>query len=164
MVLPATLLAATLVGSALAEESVAPAPNGITLPLDYKDWRVISVLQRTDNDTLRAIVGNDAAIAAVRSGNTKPWPDGAMIGKLVWRAKARPNWGDARVPDRFQEVEFMRKDRAKYPTTGGWGFAKWSGKRLTPFGDDANFALECFGCHTLVKDNDFIFVEPAPLP
>ncbi len=159
------IVAALLVTqSVLAADSVAPAPNGIVLPTDYKDWRVISVLRRTDNDTLRVIVGNDRAIRAVREGQTKPWPNGATIGKLVWRTKTRPEWGDSIVPDKFQEVEFIFKDSEKFSTTGGWGFAKWLGKKQTPYGDDAHFVLECFGCHTLAKENDYVFVEPAPLP
>ena len=33
-----------------------PAPNGITLPEGYKDWRLLSVHQRSDNNTLRAVL------------------------------------------------------------------------------------------------------------
>ena len=47
---------------------VPPAPNGIELPAGYKDWAVIGVSHRTDNNTLRVILGNDAAIAAAAAG------------------------------------------------------------------------------------------------
>jgi hypothetical protein len=57
-----------LSGATLASNAVKPAPNGIQLPADYKDWRVISVSHRTDNKTLRVIVGNDIAIKAAREG------------------------------------------------------------------------------------------------
>ncbi|CAK0780719.1 Cytochrome P460 [Gammaproteobacteria bacterium] len=162
-----TVALATLLFAAtfpLAAEPVAPAPNGISLPSDYKDWRFITVLNRTDNNTLRVIVGNDTAIHAVREGQTHPWPNGAILGKLAWRTKIRANWESAIIPDKFQEVAFMIKDTDKFSTTGGWGFAKWVGKKLTPDGDDANFAQECFGCHTQVKDSDYVFIELAPLP
>ncbi len=63
--------ALTLYGSAVGQD-IAPAPNGIVLPKEYIDWRVISSSSRTDNDTLRILVGNDATIKAARQGNTNP--------------------------------------------------------------------------------------------
>jgi len=150
--------------STWSAELVAPAPNGISLPSDYQDWRIITVLHRTDNDNLRVVVGNDIAINAVRHGKTQPWPNGAILGKLVWRTKIRTNWGNAVIPDKFQEVGFMIRDTEKFAVTGGWGFAQWLGKNQTPYGNDANFVQECFGCHTLTKDTDYVFIEPAPLP
>ena len=53
-------------------DDIPPAPNGIDLPQDYKDWRVIASSHRTDNNTLRVILGNDIAVEAARSGATKP--------------------------------------------------------------------------------------------
>jgi len=35
---------------------VSPAPNGLTLPDGYKNWRLISSSHRTDNNTLRVIL------------------------------------------------------------------------------------------------------------
>ena len=160
------LLALLVTTTTLAETVVAPAPNGLTLPPDYQDWRVITVLQRADNNTLRVVIGNDIAIHAVRQGHTNPWPNGTIIGKMVWRAMPRPGpvWGNSLVTDKFQEVEFIRKDTEKFATTGGWGFSKWLGKKMMPYGDDAHFVSECFGCHTAAKDHDYVFIEPAPMP
>jgi hypothetical protein len=67
-------LAAVLVAVPAAAQTAAPAANGIELPPGYRDWRVISVSHRTDSNTLRAIVCNDIALAAARSGRTNPWP------------------------------------------------------------------------------------------
>ena len=82
------VLAAALglgVAAADAAGPVDPAPNGITLPTGYKDWRVIATSHRTDNKTLRVILGNDIAVNAARNGQTKPWPDGSVLAKLVWK-------------------------------------------------------------------------------
>ncbi len=149
---------------ALAEQSVAAAPNGIELPDDYKDWRVIASSHREDNQTLRVILGNDAAVEAARAGNTNPWPDGAILGKLVWKDSSHPEWDKATVPGEFVHAEFMLKDAEKYPATGGWGFARWTGMDQQPYGENAEFVQECFGCHIPVKDNDYVFTRPAPLP
>lgn len=144
--------------------AVAPAPNGLTLPSGYQDWRLIAVSHRTDNQTLRAILGNDVAIAAARAGETKPWPEGSILAKLVWKDQNHAAWEAATVPGQFVHAEFMFKDSAKYADTGGWGFARWLGAAQTPYGKDDSFAQECFGCHTPVKASDYVFTEPAFIP
>ncbi len=147
------------------EKTIAPAPNGIPFPAGYKDWRVIAVSHRTDNDSLRIILGNDAAVQAARSGHTNPWPDGAILGKLVFKDTVREDdWPAATVPGRFIHAEFMHKDAARYAATGGWGFARWLGDEQKPYGDDASFVQECFACHTPMKDHDYVFTHPVKLP
>ncbi|HHJ36277.1 MAG TPA: cytochrome P460 [Gammaproteobacteria bacterium] len=150
--------------SLFAEGSVKPAPNGITLPEAYKDWRVISISHRTDNHSLRSILGNDIAVKAARSGNTHPWPRGSILAKLVWKEKAKEHWPTAIAPDRFVHAEFMFKDSEKYRSTGGWGYARWLGMDQKPYGKDSDFAQECVTCHTPVKDNDWVFTTPAIMP
>jgi Cytochrome P460 len=147
-----------------ADTKVAPAPNGITIPEGYKNWRLIAPSYRTDNKTIRVIIGNDAAIAAVRAGKTNPWPDGAILGKLVWKEKADEAWPTAIVPGAFAHAEFMIKDSKKYAETGGWGYARWLGLDQKPYGKDANFAQECVACHTPRKPNDWVFTAPAVMP
>jgi len=145
--------------------AIAPAPNGIAFPVGYKDWRLIAVSHRTDNHSLRAIVGNDVAIKAARSGHTNPWPDGTILGKLVFGDTVREDdWPAATVPDQFWLAEFMHKDAAKYAATGGWGFARWLGPEQKPYGGDASFAQECFACHTPMKAHDYVFTHPVNLP
>jgi hypothetical protein len=153
-----------LAGAAVMADAVPPAPNGIELPQDYRDWKVIASSHRVDNNTLRVILGNDIAVDAARSGNTLPWPDGAILGKLVWKDAALESWEKAIVPGEFVHAEFMFKDSKKWSTTGGWGFARWKGMDQQPYGKDAAFVQECFGCHTPVKDNDYVFTKPAPIP
>jgi hypothetical protein len=143
---------------------VAPAPNGISLPEGYKDWRVIAPSYRTDKKHIRVILGNDIAIAAARRGQTNPWPDGAILAKLAWKEKTDAHWPTAIVPADFVQAEFMVKDAKKYAATGGWGFARWVGMDQKPYGLDANFVQECFGCHTPVKGNDYVFTHPVVLP
>ena len=151
-------------GISAAQDSIPAAPNGIQLPEGYKDWRVISSSHREDNHTLRVILGNDQAIAAARAGNTNPWPDGAILGKLVWKDRSHPQWEKATVPGKFVHAEFMVKDAKKYAATGGWGFARWTGMDQKPYGKDAGFVQECFGCHAPVKDNDWVFTHPSAMP
>ena len=150
---------------ALASEGdVSPAPNGIAFPADYRDWRVISIAHRTDNQTMRAILGNDIAIDAARRGETLPWPDGTVLGKVVWKEGSKEAWPAAIAPQEFVHVEFMVKDTSRWSDAGGWGYARWVGKELAPYGKDAGFSSECINCHTPVKENDWVFTKPAPMP
>lgn len=146
-------------------EDVPPAPNGIEFPADYPDWRLISLSHRVDNHTMRAILGNDIAVAAAREGRTNPWPDGAVLAKIVWKDSEKATWKTAIVPDAFVHAEFMFRDARKWADNGtGWGWARWVGKEQKPYGEDAGFERECITCHTPVKDNAWVFTVAAEFP
>jgi hypothetical protein len=153
-----------LPGMAGADEAVKPSPNGIEMPKDYKDWKVISLSHRTDFPSLRVILGNDIAVAAAREGKTNPWPDGAILGKVVWRDSTNEKWEAATEPGDFAAAEFMVKDATKYTDTGGWGYARWIGLDQKPYGEDASFAQQCVACHAPVADRDYVFTTPAVMP
>lgn len=157
----------TLLGAAsvqAGEPNPPAAPNGVAMPAYFKEWRVIGVSHRNDKHSLRAILGNPAAIEAARQGRTQPWPDGAILAKIAWKESTLPEWPDAVVPGDLQHVEFMVKDAAKYAATGGWGFARWLGKEQVPYGKDAAFDQECFQCHSAVKGRDYVFTRPVAIP
>jgi len=144
---------------------VEPAPNGIELPENYRDWSVVSSSHRIDNHTLRVIVGNEIAVKAARTGQTNPWPNGAILGKLVWKEAAQQHWPKAIAPGKFVHAEFMIKDSQAYENNGtGWQWARWVGTEQKPYGNDADFSKECISCHTPVKSRDWVFTSPAQLP
>jgi len=147
-----------------AEKLIAPTPNGIEIPNNYKNWQMIAVSHRTDNQTLRVILGNPLAVKAAKQGKTKPWPDGAILAKIVWKDSDHPLWQAATVPDTLVHAEFMIKDSKNFFTTEGWGFARWSGMEQKPYGKDASFAYECLSCHRPAKANDYVFTKSAQLP
>ncbi len=151
------LLAGLLIGKAVYAET-ASAPSSQVEP-EYKNWPVLGVSHRTDKNTLRVIVGNDIAVQAARSGKTQPWPDGAVLGKVVWEQRPHPVWPAAIVPGALSKAEFMVKDSKQYAETGGWGFGRWEGgKRVM---NSKEQAAECFACHTAVKDADYVFTIPV---
>ena len=157
-----TLLSLML--AAMAAAAGAPvAPNGIALPQGYREWQVIAPSSRPDKEQIRVILGNETAVQAFREGK-RPFPDGTVLVKIAWSAKKHPAFPVALVPDRFAQVEFMIKDAAKYRETGGWGFARFVGDGLAPYGKDAGFVKECFGCHTPVAGNDFVFTDWGKVP
>ena len=151
-------------GLSFADDVPPPSPNGIAFPSGYQDWRVIGVSHRLDNETMRAILGNDVAIEAARAGQTKPWPDGAVLAKVVVKQRNDDNWPDAIVPADWVHVEIMVKDSERYASTLDWGFARWLGAAKTPYGEDAGFAQECVGCHEPLADRDYVFTTPIDFP
>jgi len=145
-------------------DTVQTTANGIKYPIGLKNWRVISSSFRTDNNTQRVILGNSLAINASRSGKTNPWPNGAILAKLVWKNSQHPQWNKAIVPGEFVHSEIMIRDSSKYTSTGGWGFARWIGETQQPYGEKKSFAQECFACHKHAKDSHFVFTKPATIP
>jgi hypothetical protein len=135
-----------------------PAPNAIPFPSDYKNWRPISSTERFDNNSIRQILGNDIAIKAIAENQINPWPDGATFAKIAWIEQTGSD-GVIR-PGEFFQVEFMIRDKAKYASTLGWGWARWRGTDLKPYGKDANFVDECVGCHRPLEDTNYVFTEP----
>ena len=159
LVCAALLLAA---GTGLAAE-LPVAPNGIAIYPDYLSWKVVAPSYREDKGQIRVITGNETAVAALRAGR-KPLPDGSVLAKVTWKAEKHPNFPVATVPGGFAQVEFMVKDAKKYKDTGGWGFARFVGNELKPYGKDAGFVGECFGCHLPVAGNDYLFTKIVRTP
>lgn len=146
-----------------AETANAPGRDGISMPSDYKNFRVVGVSQRSDDQSLRVILGNDIAVEAARAGRTNPWPNGAILAKLVWKQKQSAQFPAATVPDAFSSAAFMINDDLKFAATAGWGWGEWVGLQQKPY-DKPGFAQECVACHSSVKDQDWVFTRPGQLP
>lgn len=156
-----SLLCLALSIGAVATESASTASNGIAYPDGWQDWATIAISHRTDNNTMRVILGNDVAADAARAGNTNPWPDGAVLGKVVWKASTLENWPKAVAPGELVHAEFMFKDAELYADTYGWGWARWVGLDQNPFDEGMQ---ACIACHTPVKGRDWVFTDPAQMP
>jgi Cytochrome P460/Haem-binding domain len=135
-----------------------PAPNGIAFFADYKNWKTVSSTERSDNGTMREILGNEVAVKAIAENHINPWPDGTAFAKVAWFQ--RVDQGGFVRPGAFFQVEFMIRDSKKYRDTLGWGWARWRGADLKPYGESAAFTNECVGCHNPLRDTDYVFTEP----
>jgi hypothetical protein len=138
--------------------AVAAAPNGIAFLPEYKDWRAISSTERFDNRTMRVILGNDAAVKAIAENHINPWPDGTAFAKVAWMQQ--PDEKGLVRTGAFFQVEFMIRDSQKYARTKGWGWARWRGADLKPYGKDATFTNECVGCHNPLASTNYVFTSP----
>ncbi len=137
-----------------------PSPNGTPFLPGFAGWQVITAVDRGDDHSLRIITGNEIAIRAIEARQLPSWPEGAALASIAWRA-VDDGHGHLR-PGRFLQVEFMEKHRIQFAGTEGWGFARFVGDQLKPYGDGPHFDNECLGCHEAVKANDFVFSLPLP--
>jgi hypothetical protein len=140
---------------------VKPAPNGISYITGFDTWTAISTTDRFDNGTMRVIYANDVAVKAIKNNHINPWPKGTIFAKVLWK-KLIDSSGNVRT-GKFVHVEFMIKDADKYAGTDGWGWARWVGKDLKPYGKSTLFTTECTNCHKPMKNNDFVFTMPLQL-
>ncbi|MGC4053980.1 MAG: heme-binding domain-containing protein [Paludibaculum sp.] len=134
------------------------APNGIEFPEDYRNWKPISSTDRFDNQSMRMILGNETAVKAIEENQINPWPDGSVLAKVAW-AQSKDGL-DVVTTGAFQHVEIMIRDSRKYAATKGWGWARWRGTGLKPYGEAASFSDECIGCHEPVRANDYVYTAP----
>ena len=137
---------------------VSPERNGLPFDPSFENWKPLSTTDRGDNSTFRFVLGNDIAVKAAQSGNIAPWPDGTRFAKVAWQQELG---ADGLIhPGEFVQVELMVKDARRYKDTDGWGWGRWRGLDLKPYGDDAHFVGECTGCHLPVRGNDYVYTLP----
>jgi hypothetical protein len=160
--------AGSVTGAAAGAPTQAPAPVALNavpaefggFPFDpaFENWKPISTTDRGDNNTFRFILGNDIALQAVQAGHISPWPDGARLAKIAWQQELGTD-GLVHL-GKFVQVELMVKDAQLYKSTEGWGWGRWRGLDLKPYGADARFVNECTGCHLPVRGDDYVYTLP----
>lgn len=170
--LAGTLGIAAFVSSATKDDAPAGAGSnaspvyGVTLPPGYREWQVISVAHEAgNNNDIRAILGNEIAMKAVREG-TLPFPDGAIIARLAYeyQSSARNNAIFGRdqsfVAGNPTNVQISVKDSKRYPKTGGWGYGQFENGKVNTSEKNIN---TCFACHAkLPASADFVFTTYSP--
>jgi hypothetical protein len=139
---------------------------GVRIPAGYRDWQMISVAHEAGSlNDFRAVLGNDIAIKAYKDG-TRPFPDGAIIGRLAWKYVPSDEnnaiFGQAQsfVPGSATNTQFSVKDSKKYADTGGWGYGQFEyGK---PNRSEA-LMQTCFACHARGnRADDLVFTHYTP--
>jgi hypothetical protein len=139
--------------------AVHPELNGFVFDPTFENWKPLSTTDRGDNNTFRFILGNDIAVKAAQAGNISPWPDGARFAKIAWQQE--PARDGLLHPGKFVQVELMLKNARLYKDNQGWGWGRWRGLDLQPYGKDAQFVNECTGCHQPMRRNDYVYTLPV---
>ena len=175
----AVSLLAVMGGRATFAQDTGPAkynvrvPNGLAFSefKGYESWQLISISY--NDKVMAATLGNPVMINAYKSGipgNGKPFPDGAKMAKIHWIPKKLETLPTAMVPASQHDADFMVKDSKRFADSGGWGWGafKYNAASDTftpadmndtpPQGNDAKCGL---GCHTIVKNRDYVFTDYA---
>ena len=154
-------LALALVGAAYA---ASPEKSSVAYPTGFRKWPFVkSMVIYSDKHPLFAQFGglhhvyaNAEAMRALVKGGT--FPDGSALVLDLLEAKDE---NGAWVEGSRKLIGVMEKDRARFKTTGGWGFEGFKGdSRSDRMVKDAN--ADCFACHQKQKDNDFVFSGYRP--
>lgn len=135
------------------------ALNGVRFQVGYENWKLVNSTDRFDNQTMRVILGNEIAMKAIAGNQINPWPDGTAFAKVTWYQE--PDGKGFVRTGAFEQVEFMIRDSKKYGATKNWGFARFRGVDLKPYGASPAFADECVGCHNPVRNSDYVYTIPV---
>jgi Cytochrome P460 len=169
-VAPVTTIAAVLAalgGSAVPAQDkyTVQVPGGLGFAAfrGYEDWQAVSVSQTEDR--LKVILANPAMVEAYRAGvpgNGRPFPDGAKLAKVEWKPKENAESPfPVNVPDTLDGIGFMEKDSARFPDTGGWGYAQFrydpASDTYTPHEEYVGDAKCGHACHVAVEAKDYVF-------
>ncbi len=142
----------------LAPADAAPTASGLHFDPDFTAWHLLSVTDRGDNGSFRLILGNDIAVKAAQSGAVSPWPNGTRFAKVAWKQRSTAN--GLVLPGDLIQVELMVKDAHAFRSTDGWGWGRWKGPDLKPYGENTEVVKECTGCHAPMRHNDFVYTMP----
>src|SRR3984893_5860600 len=163
IVIIAVVLTVLVGGRAMSaqDKNTLQVPSGLAFSefKGYEDWPTVAVSQT--GETIEVILGNPVMIKAYRAGvpgNGKPFPDGAKMAKIHWKAKKSAEAPDpTTVPDTLHDIDFMVKDGKRFANTGGWGYAQFNhdtaSDTFTPEGSGANCG---YSCHTIVAAKDYV--------
>lgn len=136
------------------------------LPKGYRNFELISVAHEAGSlNDIRAILGNDIAMTAFRSG-ARPFPDGSVIVRLAYDyVSSEQNnevFGQQQsfIAGDPTNVQVDAKDSKKWPKTGGWGFGQFVNGKSDP---NSQPVQTCFACHNrLNPSRDLVFTNYAP--
>lgn len=170
----ATVLAAVASGVAISAQDryTLKVPGGLAFA-DFKGYELWQVISISHNGALMAVIlGNPAMIDAFKAGipgNGKPFPDGARMAKIHWNPKTNVTApGQPLVPNTLHDIDFMVKDSKRFADSGGWGYAEFEYDSaadtfrpgtLTDQPPQANDAKCGAACHTVAKNQDYVFTQ-----
>jgi hypothetical protein len=171
--LPKTLLAFALALTFQSHAYFDPSPSdnhaSVMNDINFSDrkdfmktWHLVTVRYREDTRELRFVYANDLAWKAMRS--LKPdYPDGASFGKVGVKTESDPVFASSQIPGTVERYQLMVKNKAKYKTTDGWGYALFDGDGFV-FNEDLKQSTQaCMACHRIVPQRDFVFSRLAVL-
>jgi len=139
--------------------------NGIKFS-DYPDfekkWKLVTVRYRKDTGEMRLTYANDLAFEHLLKGS-KDYPEGSVFAKIGIKTVEDKAFPSSAVPGSARRFQFMVRDKKKFDSTDGWGYALFdkSGKIYPE--DQAVQSAACAACHRIVPDRGYVFSEVMEL-
>jgi hypothetical protein len=124
-----------------------------------KLWQLVTVRFRKDTGEMRITYANPKAWAVLKN-NKINYEDGAVFAKISILTKDDPAFPSSVVPSGARRVQFMVKDKKKFASTEGWGYALFDSTGHTYPGDLKEATMACAACHSIVPERGYVFSQP----
>jgi hypothetical protein len=139
--------------------------NGIKFSdyLDFeKKWKLVTVRYRKDTGEMRLTYANELAYEHLLKGS-KDYPEGSVFAKIGIKTVEDKAFPSSAVPGSARRYQFMVREKKKFESTDGWGYALFdkSGKIYPE--DQAVQSAACAACHRIVPERGYVFSEVMEL-
>ncbi len=136
--------------------------NGLKFD-DYKDftktWHLVTVRFRQDTKEMRIAYANDLAWKEMQSAKTA-YSDGAVFAKVGLITEKDPAFPSSEVPAGTKRFQIMYRDKKKFASTQGWGYALFDSNGQLFDEDPKLQSTACAACHALVPERGYVFSRP----
>lgn len=130
----------------------------VQFPTDYKQQFVqYATVDCPNSSIVRQMYVNPSSLDALKTSETAP--SGTVI--VMETYSARRDEGDRLMPTRLNNV-FIREKRSGWQVNADSG--EWQSAWYSPSGTLVSSSQgSCIGCHTMVRERDYLFTLPALL-
>ena len=122
------------------------------------EWKLVTVRYRKDTREMRFTYANPLAWKSLKDGATE-YPDGAIFAKIGFISQEDPAFPSSEVPRGARRFQFMVRDKQKFESTSGWGYALFNSEGNLFPEDPKIQEVACAKCHNIVKNKGAVFSE-----
>ncbi len=121
-------------------------------------WQLVTIRYRKDTGEMRLTYGNELAMKTLLSGSID-YPDGAVFAKTGLHTGVDDQFPSSAIPTGIRRYQLMVKDKKKYKTTGGWGYALFDPEGKTFPEEPVASQNACYACHAIVPNRGDVFSQ-----
>jgi hypothetical protein len=157
----------SFLASAKAGEAATPKVykayemNGFKLsdfPDFEKKWKLVTVRYRKDTGEMRLTYANELAAENLLKGVTD-YPEGSVFAKIGIKTVEDSAFPSSAVPAGARRYQFMVRDKKKFASTDGWGYALFDKSGQIYPEDQALQSAACAACHHIVPERGYVFSQ-----
>ena len=110
-----------------------------------QDWTLITIRFRKDTGEMRLVYANEIALQNLKKGNFN-YPDGAVFAKAGILTGVDSQFPSSLVPRAVRRYQIMVKNKKKYATSDGWGYALFDAEGKTYPEEPKATQAACHAC------------------